>query len=256
MWKTFRHHPNIATISIIETMTDQKMTTSSDLDSWKVDFTWKKLKGIITDARTNDPIMDIDCKHMLNPLLTFIDPEKNLIGTSSFGAVSIHAECEIRGRHKKIQAMKRLCTEYTYLSDAFAHGDSPVPMYWTSTSGFKHWDFILLDSNKEPVARFHSSFWAIRKLGFLEFMGEYSAETKEEICITGFSVYYNTLLRMNNFFQLAGAIGGKVGPIETETDSTTTTKDIRLEDRPIHNSNVGVSTGIAPMESSKNAMVR
>jgi hypothetical protein len=237
-------------------MTDQKMPTPNDLDSWKVDFTWKSFKGIITDARTNDHIMDVDCKHLTNPLVKFINPSKDLIGTASFNAVSIHAECEIRGRHKKIQAMKRMATEYTYLSDAFAHGDSPVPMYWTSSTGFKHWDFILLNSNQEPMARFRSSLWAVTKLGFLEFMGDYSAEIKEEILITGFSVYYNTLWRANNFFQLFGAIGGKVGPIETDTDSTTSTKDIQLEDRPVHNPNVGASTGIAPMESSKNAMVR
>jgi hypothetical protein len=116
-------------------MTEQNIPAAlSDLDTYKVDFTWKKLKGIVTDAKTNDPIMDIDCKRMTKPHLKFLDPKKDLIGTASFNAVSIHAECEIRGQPKRIQAMKRMATEYTYLSDGFAHGDSPVPMYWTGTS--------------------------------------------------------------------------------------------------------------------------
>jgi hypothetical protein len=151
--------------------------------------------------------------------------------------------------------MKRFATEYTYLSDAFAHGsDAPVPMYWTSSSGFKHWDFILLNSNKEPVARFHSNIWAVSKLGFLEFMGDYSAETKEEICITGCSVYYNTLLRMNNLFQFFGALGAKTGPIQTDAG----VKDVQLDSNPVHRADLDTtraySSSVEP--ASNNVVVR
>jgi hypothetical protein len=231
----------------------QNLPTSTDLDTYKVDFTWKKFKGVITDNKTNEHVMDIDCKRMTKPHLKFKDPKNVVIGKASFNVVSIHAECEVRGRVKRIQAMKRWATEYTYLSDAFAQGsDSPVPMYWTSSSGFKHWDFILLDSNKEPVARFHSNIWAVSKLGFLEFMGDYSAETKEEICITGCSVYYNTLLRMNNVFQFFGAIGAKTGPIKTDTNAA----DVQLESRAVQTSTVGSLAGTGSIEPSKDTMVR
>lgn len=232
----------------------EQIPTPSDVDAYKVDFTWKKFKGVITNSKTNELVMDIDCKRMTKPHLKFKNPQNELIGTASFNVVSIHAECEVRGRPKRIQAMKRWTTEYTYLSDAFAKGDgSPVPMYWTSSSGFKHWDFVLLDSNKEAVARFHSNIWAVKKLGFLEFMGDYSAETKEEICITGCSVYYNTLLRMNNVFQFFGAIGAKTGPIETDTNDT----DTQLESIPVQKSNMDASiAGVAPMGPSKDTTVR
>lgn len=106
-----------------------------DHDVYKVDFTWKKLKGVITDSKTNAHIMDIDCKKFTKPHAIFKTPEDETIGTASFNVVSIHAECEVRGRPKRIQAMKRWTTEYTYLSDAFANGGLPVPMYWTSRSG-------------------------------------------------------------------------------------------------------------------------
>lgn len=233
-------------------MAEQTLPTSSDLDTYKVDFTWKKFKGIITDTKTNEHIMDIDCKRMTKPHLKFKNPQKNVVGTASFNVFSIHAECEVHGRAKRIQAMKRWATEYNYLSDAFAQGDSPMPMYWTSTSGFKHWDFILLDANKEPVARFHSNIWAVTKLGFLEFMGDYSAETKEEILITGCSVYYNTLLRMNNVFQVFGAVGGKVGPIQTATSPTSG----QLEDVPVNKSNRDSLAGNNPVEPSRDTIVR
>jgi hypothetical protein len=122
----------------------------------------------------------------------------------------------------------------------------------TRELGFKHWDFILLDSNKEPVARFHSNVWAVTKLGLLEFMGDFSAETKEEICITGFSVYYNWLLRMNNVFQVFGAIGAKTGPIETNANNA----NIQVENVSAQKSDVSSVVGNAPVEFSKDTMIR
>lgn len=234
-------------------MAEQSLAPSTALETYKVDFSWKTFKGVITDTQTNALVMDIDCKRITKPHLKFKDPKNVVIGKASFNVVSIHAECEVRGRPKRIQAMKRWATEYTYLSDAFAQdSDAPVPMYWTSSSGFKHWDFILLDSNKEPVARFHSNIWCVSKLGFLEFMGDYSEETKEEICITGCSVYYNTLLRMNNVFQVFGAIGAKTGPIKTDTNAT----DVQLESHPAQNSNMGSLPTNSAAEPSRDVVVR
>jgi hypothetical protein len=102
------------------------------------------------------------------------------------------------------------------------------------------------------VARFHSNVWAVTKLGLLEFMGDYSAETKEEICITGFSVYYNWLLRMNNVFQVFGAIGAKTGPIETDMNNT----NVQMENVSAQKSDVRSAVGTVPVESSKDTMIR
>lgn len=106
-----------------------------DSNAYKVDFAWKKFKGVVTDHKTNRQIMHVDCMNLRKPHLKYLDPNNDLIGTSSFNWVSIHAECEVRGRAKKLQAMKRMTTEYTYLSDAFSDGGLPVPMYWTTSSG-------------------------------------------------------------------------------------------------------------------------
>jgi hypothetical protein len=124
--------------------------------------------------------------------------------------------------------------------------------FLTRQLGFKHWDFILLDSNKEPVARFHSNVWAVTKLGLLEFIGDYSAKTKEEICITGFSVYYNWLLRMNNVFQVFGAIGAKTGPIETDTNNA----NVQAEKVSAQKSDIISAAGTVPVESSRDAIIR
>ena len=121
----------------------------------------------------------------------------------------------------------------------------------TNQTGFKHWDFILLDSNKEPVARFHSNVWAYKKLGLVEFMGNYSAKTKEEICITGFTVYYNTLLRMNNLLQFFGAMGAKTGPLNANACGA----EIPLQNNPAKQPAVEAQANVAPVESSKGTTI-
>lgn len=94
--------------------------------------------------------------------------------------------------------------------------------------------------------------WAVKKLGLIEFMHDYPARTKEEICITGSSIYYNLLLRMNNVFQLFGAIGAKTGPIETNSHP----EGVHLESVSAPKSNTDAFAGTAPVESSKDTMVR
>jgi hypothetical protein len=124
------------TINIARAATDMTETVPSptSLDAYKVDFKWRDFKGVITDNKTNAHIMDVDCKGMRKPQIRFFKGWEE-IGTAALNTVSIHAECEIRGRAKRIQAMKRWTTEYTYLSDAFADGGLPVAVYWTSSSG-------------------------------------------------------------------------------------------------------------------------
>ena len=121
-------------------------------------------------------------------------------------------------------------------------------------TGFKYWDFILLDSNKEPVARFRSNVWAYKHVGIIEFMGDFSQLAKEEICITGCSVYHNTLLRMNNLFQFFGALGAKTGPIQTDAG----VKDVQLDSNPVHRADLDTtraySSSVEP--ASNNVVVR
>jgi len=94
-------------------------------------------------------------------------------------------------------------------------------------TGFKYWDFILLDINKEPVARIRSNVWAYKHIGIIEFMGDFSQLAKEEICITGCTVYLNFIQRANNIFQIFGAIGAKTGPLDAND------ADIPTQSNPI-----------------------
>lgn len=115
--------------------------------------------------------------------------------------------------------------------------------------GFKHWDFILLDSNKESVARFRSNVWMVKKLGLIEFMGDYNEKTKEEITITAITVYYNFWLRMNNIFQLGGAMFSKTGPLDANDPA-----GVQMQNVPANGSDGHADLDAAA--SSKTATIR
>jgi hypothetical protein len=94
-------------------------------------------------------------------------------------------------------------------------------------TGFKYWDFILMTAHKVPVARLRSNVWAYKHIGIIEFMGDFSQLAKEEICITGCTVYLNFLQRANNLFQLFGAIGAKTGPLDANSP------DVQTQSAPV-----------------------
>lgn len=93
-------------------------------------------------------------------------------------------------------------------------------MTWTTSSNFVNWDFVCLDENSEPVARFSSNVWAVKKLGFIEFMSDKANDpaAREEIVVIGLTIYYTMLLRMNNIFQLFGAAFAKPGYPKNENE--------------------------------------
>ncbi|EDN04112.1 predicted protein [Histoplasma mississippiense (nom. inval.)] len=44
-------------------------------------------------------------------------------------------------------------------------------MTWTSSCGLKTWDYICLDEQKMPVAKFSANIWGLKKVGYITFMG-------------------------------------------------------------------------------------
>lgn len=104
--------------------------------------------------------------------------------------------------------MKRFKTEYSHLSNVYSETDEPATMTWTSKSDFKTWDFICLDPQQLPVAKFSANIWAVKKVGNIEFLGPKagSEAAREEILVTGLTLFYCMMLRMNNVLSLFGAV--------------------------------------------------
>ncbi|KAH8654421.1 hypothetical protein BGZ60DRAFT_418469, partial [Tricladium varicosporioides] len=127
-----------------------------------------------------------------------------------------------RGKKTQIKALKRWKTSYEHLSYAYSNTDTPVPMTWTSSCDFKHWDFICLDQNQLPVAKFSANWWAITKVGYIEFLGErpLTDAMREEIVITGHTLFYTMAIRTSSILSFFGAIFAKTGHIEQDGKAT------------------------------------
>ncbi|KEF62245.1 uncharacterized protein A1O9_00217 [Exophiala aquamarina CBS 119918] len=198
--------------------------TSPPAPTLQVDFSWKQFRSIITDqANPSEPIYNVHYSTFRSPHLTFKSADdKEVIGTGTLQVVSINAKYEVHGHAGTLKALKRLKTQYTHLSYAYSDDpDNPVPMNWKSSCGLKRWDFICMDEAQNPVAKFSVNIWALRKLGHLEFLGDKVSSNvalRDELVVTGFTLFYMMYLRANNILSLFGAAFARPGPIDIEKE--------------------------------------
>ncbi|KAJ8069482.1 hypothetical protein OCU04_003135 [Sclerotinia nivalis] len=215
--------------------------------SLSVDFSWKNFKSLISTRDTSppQPLYSISYKS-LKPHLVFKSAiDDSTFGTGTIHAVSIDADCEVRGRRIKIKALKRWRTEYAHLSYTFNSSSSfpsstdpnietntststsnldnqqqqqqqqqPVKMTWTSSSGWKTWDFICLDASQMPVAKFSANTLSLRNVGCIEFLGKEAMGNegfREEIVVVGLTLMYTMFLRMTSVLSLVGAVFARPG---------------------------------------------
>ncbi|KAJ6131385.1 hypothetical protein N7523_001845 [Penicillium sp. IBT 18751x] len=148
----------------------------------------------------------------------------DIVGRGKIRNVRIDADYEVHGRSDKLVAQKRWHTEYTHRSRAMSNDGKLVTMYWLSDSDFKTWDFICVDENQLPVAKFTANIWALKKLGKIEFMGPKAHDRafQEEIMVAGTTLAYCMIMRVNNPLSLLGSALAKPGHDKdwSEEDST------------------------------------
>ena len=186
----------------------------------QVDFSWMKFKVRITskDEPQSEPLYLVDLKTFKPNLIFKSGTDELPFATGTLHAISIDADCEIRGQPIKIKALKRFKTEYMHPSRAYSDTDAPVQMTWTSDCDFKTWDFVCLDDHQRPVARFAANIWAVKKIGNIEFLGPKanSPAVRDEIVVTGLTLFYCMLLRTQNIFSLFGAMFATPGHVDKD----------------------------------------
>ncbi|KAL8917345.1 MAG: hypothetical protein Q9208_008015 [Pyrenodesmia sp. 3 TL-2023] len=196
--------------------THQVLLASSS--TLQVDWSWRKWQSRVSLAsEPSKPIYIIHYNFWKSPSMIVKSASSDTtIGTGTLHAISINANYTIHGRKGKLKALKRWRTEYTHLSEAYATGSSPATMRWTSSSSFKTWDFICLDEQQMPVAKFSANWWGITNTANIEFMGPKatSEAARDEIVVTGMTLFYCMVLRINNLGSLFGAIFARPGPIK------------------------------------------
>jgi hypothetical protein len=203
---------------------------SSQSSTLQVDFSYKKFQALITEVvkpsgpistehdKPSNPVYIVDFQTIKAPhMIVKSAIDSTTVGTGTLHPISIHADYEIHGRKRQLKALKRFKTSYTHLSSAFSSTSSPVTMTWTSNCGFKTWDFICLDEQQNAVAKFTANVWAMKKVGNIEFLGlkANSQAAREEIIITGLTLFYCMLLRSTSILSFFGAIFARPGPIES-----------------------------------------
>ncbi|TVY88419.1 hypothetical protein LAWI1_G006260 [Lachnellula willkommii] len=199
--------------------TPQQQQSISPSRTLQADFSWKKWKVRISakDDPESKPVYIINF-----PIKPFQDTpslvvksaaDDSTVGTGTLHPIPIDAACELHGQAIELKAQKRFKAQYMHLSHSFSDTGAPVPMYWTSNSGFTTWDFVCLDQNQLPVAKFSAAIWAVRKIANIEFLGEKAMNdaVRDEIVVTGITLYCCMLLRCNNVLSLVGAIFSRPG---------------------------------------------
>ncbi|KAJ5176080.1 uncharacterized protein N7482_001957 [Penicillium canariense] len=183
--------------------------STSQSRSLAVDFTWRKLKALITETNKPNasPLYTVDCNLITNNLTFKSTADDRVVGTGSVHAFSISPDYQLHGVQGTLKAQRRLHTVYTHQSTTFSDTGAPVKMTWTSSCGFKAWDFVCVDENQEPVARFSANMWAVKKVGKIEMLGPkaFDDAARDEIVVVGFTLYYCWLLRVNNPLNLLGS---------------------------------------------------
>lgn len=177
-----------------------------------IDFTWSKFKARITDCTSSkcDPIYTLSTSLVQAPHLTILSgsaQSDQVIGTGTIHPFSISPDYELHGVKSTLKAQKRLKTVYAHMSQSFSNTDQPMKMTWTSSCGFKTWEFICVDENQIAVARISANMWAMKKLGKIEMMGPraYDDAARDEIVVVGLTLVYCMWLRVNNPLNLVGS---------------------------------------------------
>ncbi|CAO1603166.1 hypothetical protein XANCAGTX0491_006758 [Xanthoria calcicola] len=190
----------------------------------QVDFTWRKFKAYITAVSApSNPLYIVDYRMLKKECIIVTSADSAAqIGTGTLHVFSINPNYRLHGRKGTIKALSRWKTSYTHLSHAYAASPDdgpPTTMTWTSDSDFKTWDFVCLDEHQMPVARFKANLWALKKIGYIEFLGDKatSEAARDEIVVTGLTLMYCMILRTTSLLSFFGAIFARPGPIKDGT---------------------------------------
>jgi len=219
----------------LEQLGQQPEGLPSGPNSLQVDFSWKKLKALVTEDNGNGPkpVYIADCKSMkIHPELHFQHAEnEEEFAVGTIHPISIDADAIFRGQPIKIKATKRWRTKYEHLS--YAYSSTPTVLSWVSDSDFKTWDFICLDPNQLPIAKFSAKIWALKKFGNIEFLGEATEnkEMREEIVVVGLTLFSCMSLRATSLLSFFGAFFAKPGHIDADKTAASPATAVEGEER-------------------------
>jgi hypothetical protein len=196
-----------------------------------VDFAWSKFKNIISE-KNGDTLTPLYVQHFrpTKPQLRFDHAgTEDKFATGTINNFSISAECSIGGTNIALKPLKRWKTQYNYLSTTLSEDPkNPAPISWIANMSMKLWDFVCLDENQIAIAKFSVNLWALKEVGNIYFeapASKLSKEAMDEIVVTGTSILYVMMVRMNNPLHLLGSVFSKPGRVDGKEEEIEGRKD-------------------------------
>jgi hypothetical protein len=86
---------------------------------------------------------------------------------------------------------------------------------------------------QESIAKFSANLWALKQVGKLYFdktEDEVSESLRDEVVVTGLTLLYVMMTRMNNPINLLGAAFAKPGKVEDDAAKATMSQEDRASD--------------------------
>ena len=189
----------------------------------QVDFAWSKFRNTISEKSSTGQLTPVYIQHFrpTKPQLRFDSADTNTqFATGTIKTISIAADCVIHGITVPLKPLKRWKTQYNYLSTTLSpNGSTPAPVTWITNSSLKIWDFICLDANQLPIAKFSVNIWALKQVGNFHFdksAAEVSRAVRDEVVVMGLTLFYVMAVRMNNPLHLLGSAFAKPGKVGEE----------------------------------------
>ena len=202
----------------------------------QVNFAWSKFRNVVASKGADQQLTPLYVQHFrpAKPQLRFERASDHTIiakGTirkfdcttckthsdsllRRLDSFSISGDCIIHGQEVILKPLKRWKTKYNYLSQVL----DGVPITWTANSTMKVWDFVCINSaTQESIAKFSVNLWAMKQVGnfyFEETEEEVTAALRDEVVVTGLTLLYLIMTRMNNPIHLLGAAFAKPGKVE------------------------------------------
>ena len=233
--------------------TQNKSLKSKQNQILDLTLSWRGKYCSLTDRNNpSQQLYKIDIDFLFPQTLSFYTfPDGRAFGSGVIRPISIHPLYTVQSRNMKharsgkIKAVKRFKTWYTYLSYARAverqqqqqnqqqdsefdfsssapsqAADSdrmrPERMTWEATYTLTQCSLSCIDENHEPIAHFQGYLWGVKKLGYCEFLSDMSDDMREEIIVTGGTLYLCIAYRFSSPLALLGALFTKPGPISYE----------------------------------------
>ncbi len=234
------HHITIANTEVFANMSLPSDTASEEPTTpmkplsphgltLQVDFAWSKFRSTIALKGADEQLTPLYVQHFraTKPQLRFERATDHTnIAEGIIHSFSISGNCILHGREITLKPLKRWKTEYNYLS----HALDGTPISWIANSTLKVWDYVCINSaTQEPIAKFSVNLWALKQVGnfyFEKTQEEVSESLRDEVVVTGLTLLYVMVTRMNNPVHLLGAAFAKPGKVEDdETQSRVSQED-------------------------------